>query len=120
MAVFTQLFRFTLVASIGDIVGTFLIYLIGLKGRSVVSEYRKRRKRQDYIIAERLFSKYGHLSLLLSGIPFLGDALIFLSGFFRLGAKKFFLWFLIGKAIWYFLFGVLIFLTRHSIFYPLP
>src|SRR5438105_2763916 len=73
-----------MLAITGDVIGTTLIYLIGLKGRAVITEYRKRKNRKDYIIAEHLFLKYGQYSLLLSGVPFLGDALIFLAGFFRL------------------------------------
>lgn len=105
------------VASIGDVIGTIFIFFVGKKGRALLNSYRKKKKRTDYILAEQLFSKYGQYALLLSGIPFLGDALIFLAGFFRLKFKKFLVWFLIGKAIWYLLLWILYLLTKRSFFY---
>ncbi len=88
-------------ALVGDIIGTFLIFLLGKKGRGLYSQYIKRRKRRDYIAAEKLFHRYGKYSLLLSGVPFLGDALIFIAGFYRLNFKTFLLWFISGKLLWY-------------------
>src|SRR6266404_5591405 len=66
-------------ALIGDIIGTFLIFMLGKKGRELYAEYRKRKKRKDYIVAQNLFHAHGKYSLLLSGVPFLGDALIFIA-----------------------------------------
>jgi len=88
-------------AGVGDVVGTIFIYLIGRKGRTLFSEYRKRRNQPDYIMAEHLLVDHERFALLLAGVPFLGDALIFLAGFFRMKAKTFFFWFFIGKLLWY-------------------
>lgn len=88
-------------AGVGDIIGTIFIYWIGLKGRSLLTQYRKRKKQRDYIAAEHLLVKHGKYALLLSGVPFLGDALIFLAGFLRMKPKIFFLWFTLGKILWY-------------------
>lgn len=88
-------------ALVGDIIGTFLIYLLGRKGRALLAEHRKRRKRKDYVLAQGLFHSHGKYALLLSGTPFLGDALIFISGFYRLPTKTFLVWFLLGKLLWY-------------------
>lgn len=90
-----------LLAIIGDVIGTSLIFVLGRGGRDVLAEYRKRKRRRDYIIAERLFLKYGKYALFFSGVPFLGDALIFLSGFYRLHVAEFVTWFLLGKVLWY-------------------
>ncbi len=88
-------------AGIGDVIGTIFIYLIGRKGRDLFAKYRKRRKQPDYIAAENLLTDHGKYALLLSGVPFLGDALIFLAGFFRIKPKTFFIWFTLGKILWY-------------------
>ncbi len=88
-------------AGIGDIVGTILIYLIGRKGRNLFAKYRKRKNQPDYITAEQLLADHGRYALLASGVPFLGDALIFLAGFFRMKPKVFFFWFTLGKILWY-------------------
>ena len=101
-------------AGIGDIVGTILIYLIGRKGRNLYAKYREKRNREDYIIAEDILVHHGKYALLLSGVPFVGDALIFLAGFFRMKPKTFFLWFTLGKILWYSLILVPIALTIRS------
>lgn len=88
-------------ALVGDIIGTFLIYLLGRKGRALLAKYRQRKKREDYVTAQDLFHSYGRYALLLSGTPFLGDALIFIAGFYRLPLKTFLIWFIAGKILWY-------------------
>ncbi len=94
------------VASLGDVIGTAFIFWMGLKGREIFSR-NSPQKPPKHIIAEQLFSKYGQYSLLLSGIPFLGDSLIFLAGFYKIKTNRFFTWFLIGKAGWYILLWLL-------------
>ncbi|CAN5337521.1 hypothetical protein BH10PAT1_BH10PAT1_0730 [soil metagenome] len=91
------------VTIIGDLIGTFLIFKIGDKSRNIFNKYLEKKDRKDYIIAERLFKKFGKFSLFLSGVPFLGDALIFISGFYKLPLRDFFQFFLLGKLIWYIL-----------------
>ena len=89
------------VAIIGDLIGTFLIFKVGKKSRELLAQYKKRRKRKDYVLAENLFKKYGKYSLVFGGVPFLGDALIFISGFYKLAIGDFFLYFILGKGLWY-------------------
>ncbi len=93
-----------ILAAAGDIVGTVLIYLIGRKGRDLYAKYRKRKSRPDYLLAEHLLKDHGKYALLFSGVPFLGDALIFLAGFIRMKPGVFYLWFFMGKVLWYGLF----------------
>ena len=90
-----------ILALVGDIIGTTLIYFLGRKGRAMLAKYRQRRKRKDYVLAQDLFHRHGKYALLLSGTPFLGDALIFIAGFYRLPPRKFIPWFLLGKFLWY-------------------
>ncbi len=90
-----------LLAFVGDVIGTFLIFIVGKKGRELYDQYRKRRKRRDYILAQDLFHRWGKYALLLSGVPFLGDALIFIAGFYRLHLTTFLFWFTAGKLLWY-------------------
>ena len=47
------------IAGIGDIIGTLLIYKIGFKGGTIIEEYQKRKNRQEYIIAGQLFHSWG-------------------------------------------------------------
>ena len=90
-----------ILALVGDIIGTFFIFVLGKKGRALYDQYRKRKKRRDYILAQNIFHRWGKYSLLLSGVPFLGDALIFLTGFYQLRLPTFLLWFTFGKLLWY-------------------
>lgn len=88
-------------AFIGDVVGTALIFILGQKGRSLLANYRRKRRQRDYVLAQNLFHSHGKYALLLSGTPFLGDALIFMAGFYRLPPRVFVFWFVLGKALWY-------------------
>lgn len=90
-----------MLAIIGDLIGTFIIFKVGKKSRDLLTQYKKRRKRKDYVLAENLFKKYGKYSLIFGGVPFLGDALIFISGFYKLNIGDFFLYFILGKGVWY-------------------
>ncbi|MBI3577512.1 hypothetical protein HY086_05740 [Candidatus Gottesmanbacteria bacterium] len=90
-----------ILALVGDVIGTFFIFVLAKKGRALYAQYRKRKKRQDYVAAQNLFHRWGKYSLLLSGVPFLGDALIFIAGFYRLHLTTFLLWFTFGKLLWY-------------------
>ncbi len=90
-----------ILALVGDIIGTFLIFIVGKKGRALYAQYRKRKKRRDYVAAQNLFHRWGKYALLLSGVPFLGDALIFIAGFYRLHLTTFLFWFTFGKLLWY-------------------
>lgn len=102
------------VAAVGDIIGTLLIYMIGTKGGKLLAEYHKKRKRNEYAAAEKLFQTFGYYALLLSGVPFLGDALIFVAGLFRLTFQRFFVWFILGKILWYTLFLLSVVLARKA------
>ena len=90
-----------ILALVGDIIGTFFIFIVGKKGRALYDQYRQWKKRRDYVMAQDLFHRWGKYSLLLSGVPFLGDALIFIAGFYRLPLATFLFWFTFGKLLWY-------------------
>ncbi len=104
---------------IGDLIGTFLIFKIGNKSRDFLEEYNQKKKRKDYILADKLFQKYGKYALLLSGVPFLGDALIFLAGFYKVKMSDFLIYFFLGKLLWYSFisFGIFNFLSRYRKFH---
>lgn len=88
---------------IANFIGSFIIFKIGSKSRNILAKLRQKKKKPDQILAENIFKRYGKYALLLGGIPFLGDAIIFLSGFYRLSNLDFFTFFLIGKFLWYIL-----------------
>ena len=90
-----------LVALVGDLLGTVLIYHLGVKGGKLLEKAAYKRQHPIYKTASGLYHRYGRYSLLLSGIPFMGDSLILLSGIFQLPANVFFPIFTLGKILWY-------------------
>ncbi len=107
-------------ALVGDIFGTFLIFVLGKKGRALYAKYRQRKKRRDYILAQNIFHRYGQYSLLFSGVPFIGDALIFIAGFYQLDFKTFLFWFSSGKLLWYGLIIIPIVIVGRPLFPVIP
>ena len=86
---------------IANLIGTFIVFKLGNKSRDLLVKHKAKRRKKINIIADDLFKKYGKFALLLSGIPFLGDALIFISGFYKIHMGDFFLYFILGKVLWY-------------------
>lgn len=99
---------------VGATLGSILNYYIGYWGRNLykkVKDKKKTSKREKQ--AERIFHRYGPISVLLLGwLPIIGDPLIIISGVFKMNFKKFLIYSSIGKII-YFIFlielGTLIF-----------
>jgi len=104
------------VAMVGDVIGTILIFKLGAKGGDWIEKYEKRKQRREYQLARNLFLRYGQYALLLSGVPFLGDALIFFAGVFKLEFKTFLPWFLAGKLLWYSFFAAAVAIPVHKFF----
>lgn len=76
------------VASAGNILGALTTYWVGRAGGEWITRRfaipLERRQR-----AERLFSRYGSWSLLLSWMPFVGDPLCLVAGGMHLGLIRF-------------------------------
>ena len=72
--------------------GASAIFLLGNK----IPNHKKLSPR-----AEHLVKKYGSFSLLLSGVPFIGDVLPFAAGWFKLKAVPSIICLFIGKGIRY-------------------
>ena len=80
-----------LVASVGNTLGGISSYLLGrfLPQRYTVLRY------------ETILRRYGTLSLLLSWVPLMGDALCVGAGWLRLSWPSVLLWMAVGKAARY-------------------
>src|SRR3989338_458064 len=89
-----------LIVFAGSTLGSITTYYLGYKGvRRFVSSEKKRDK-----WAEKLFDRYGPLSLLtLSWLPLIGDPLILLAGTLELNFWKFLIYTTIGKVIYFIL-----------------
>lgn len=77
-----------LFASLGNILGSFINYYLGLKGEEFLEKknYLNKEKIEKY---KNLFAKYGAFSLLFSWLPLVGDPLTFIAGILKYDWKKF-------------------------------
>ncbi len=75
-------------AGIGNTLGSVLNYLIGIKGVDYLLD-RGKLSAKSYERSEKLFSKWGGWSLLLSWMPVIGDPITLIAGALRYPFAKF-------------------------------
>lgn len=73
-----------LVATLGNYLGACTTYWVGLLGSDLVISKLLRIDKKQMKRAEKLYSRYGIWSLLLSWLPVIGDPLCLLGGIFRI------------------------------------
>jgi membrane protein DedA with SNARE-associated domain len=101
---------------IGSIIGCFLLYSVGRKGGSPL--LRMKLSPQSIERAERLFEKYGLLTVLIPSIlppPMPFKIFVLSAGVFRLKAFEFLLAIFIGRTIRYSLWGILAVIYGNSV-----
>ena len=91
----------TTAAIIGNTVGGWLTFALGVGGRKLYERSHELPRR--FQVAESLFARYGRWSLLFSWVPLLGDILVGLAGVAKLPWKSSFVLIFIGKALRYLL-----------------
>lgn len=89
-----------LVATLGNYLGACTTYLIGRRAARALGATRDPSKSERR--AARLLNRYGRPALLLSWVPFVGDALVALAGATGMPFRDFSLWVVPGKAARYF------------------
>lgn len=88
-----------LVATLGNYLGACTTYWIGRRAARALGATRGSSKGERR--AARLLNRYGQPALLLSWVPFVGDALVALAGATELPFRAFSLWVVLGKAARY-------------------
>lgn len=86
-----------LVASVGNIAGSFLNYYLGWKGNKLVLNRFFRLSDAEIEKAGKRFIKYGSFSMLLAWVPIIGDPLTVAAGLFRMNLWLFAILVAIGK-----------------------
>lgn len=86
-----------LVASAGNIAGSFLNYYLGWKGNYLLLQKILRLSKEEIEKASRKFKKYGSFSMLFAWIPVIGDPLTVVAGLFRMNLSLFAILVAIGK-----------------------
>ena len=88
-------------ATAGNVLGACTTFAIGLAGGTWCMEKLLRMDEKTRSRAERIYAKYGSLSLLFSWIPIIGDPLCLVGGLFRIGFARFATLVLVGKLARY-------------------
>jgi len=89
-----------LVATLGNYLGACTTYWIGRRAAQTLGKDAAEATREDSKAA-RLLKRYGQPALLLSWVPFVGDALVALAGAMRVPFRSFSVWVALGKAARY-------------------
>jgi len=89
-----------LVATAGNFLGACTTYWIGRRAARALNK-NPGAEETNNTRAARLLRRYGQPVLLLSWLPFVGDALVVLAGGMRLPFLQFSIWVVLGKAARY-------------------
>ena len=92
-----QLMVPVLVASVGNITGSFLNYYLGWKGNELILIKIFRLSEEEISRASRIFKKYGSFSLLFAWVPIVGDPLTVVAGLFKMNLLLFAVLVSVGK-----------------------
>lgn len=86
-----------LVATFGNLAGALTMYWMGFKGIDyVVERYNIKKERLEK--AEAWFQSWGAPSLLLAGLPIIGDPICLAAGAVHMRMPKFLAWTFVGKG----------------------
>ncbi|WNY23283.1 hypothetical protein MmiHf6_05880 [Methanimicrococcus hongohii] len=88
-----------LVATAGSYLGSVTTYILGYWGLHKLSDKFEIISPEKYEKGLKLFEKYGAWVLLLTSLPIIGDAFVFVAGAVRYEFKKFSVLTIIGKFI---------------------
>ncbi len=83
-----NIYLLLLFASLGNIIGSLINYILGLKGEEYLEKkgYLKKEKIEKY---NKYFKKYGAVTLLFSWLPIVGDPITFVAGVLKYNWKYF-------------------------------
>ena len=96
-----------LAATVGNTLGAWTTYLIGMWGSSFILFNILRMKDHERLRAEILFKRYGAWSLLFSWLPVIGDPLCLVGGILRVRPVQFLALVFCGKLARYVAVGML-------------
>ena len=81
--------------------GSLIPYYVGQRGTKAVFEHYPRLQGRPWERLEAVFQRWGAFSLILSGVPGLGAALLVAAGAFGIGRRAFLFWVFLGKVLRY-------------------
>jgi membrane protein YqaA with SNARE-associated domain len=92
--------------------GSLIPYYVGQSGTKVIFDRYPRLEGWPWQRLEAVFQRWGALTLILSGIPGLGAALLVAAGAFGIARRVFLCWVFLGKVLRYW---VLVFIFLFSL-----
>jgi membrane protein YqaA with SNARE-associated domain len=99
-------------ATFGNYAGACTTYLIGIFGSDFAIKRVLKISDESRGRAERLYEKYGSLSLLLSWVPIVGDPLCLIGGLLKVNFIKYSILVFIGKLARY---SILVFVINKAV-----
>jgi membrane protein YqaA with SNARE-associated domain len=81
--------------------GSLIPYYVGQRGSKAVFERYPKLEGRPWQRLEAAFQRWGAFTLILSGVPGLGTALLIAGGAFGIGRRVFLLWVFLGKVLRY-------------------
>jgi membrane protein YqaA with SNARE-associated domain len=105
-----RLWILVLLVSIWGTAGSLIPYYVGQRGTKAVFEHYPRLEGRPWGKLEAAFQRWGAFTLILSGIPGLGAALLVAAGAFGIKRHAFLWWVFLGKVLrcWVVVFAVLL------------
>lgn len=105
-----RLWILVLLVSAGGTAGSLIPYYVGQRGTDAVFEHYPRLEGRTWERLEAIFTRWGAFSLIASGIPGLGAALLVAAGAFGIARPVFLFWVFLGKMLryWVVVFVVLV------------
>jgi membrane protein YqaA with SNARE-associated domain len=96
-----RLWILVLLVSTWGTAGSLIPYYVGQRGTKAVFEHYPRLQGRPWERLEALFHRWGAFTLVLSGIPGLGAALLVAAGAFGIARQVFLCWVFLGKVVRY-------------------
>jgi membrane protein YqaA with SNARE-associated domain len=106
------LWMLVLLVSVFGTAGSLIPYYVGQRGTKVVFKRYPRLQGRPWERLEAVFQKWGSFTLVLSGIPGLGAALLVAAGTFGINRRIFLCWVFLGKVLRYW---VVVFIVLFSL-----
>ncbi len=105
-----RLWILVLLASGWGTAGSLIPYYVGQRGTEAVFDYYPRLKGRQWERLEAIYHRWGALTLILSGIPGLGAALLVAAGAFGIKRWVFLCWVFVARVLrnWVLAFSILL------------
>ena len=107
----TSLWILVLLVSAWGTAGSLIPYYAGQRGTEVIFDHYPGLEGQRWERLEAIFRRWGAPSLILSGIPGLGAALLVAAGAFGIARRAFLGWVFLGKVLRYWVLVFIILLS---------